>query len=581
MELNLYELLESADASQVPIREEHPLDPDRIRELTLSRLPAAKPKKRTASRFLLAAALAAALGVTALACEAFLKYRDPQGLLEDFFGDAGSQIGQEDPSGELGLLPDRERTALDSEAAAQAAPYIGQVDQSATYGTTTLTVHGHLYDSVTGSGVIYYTLEDPNGLSYSPSYDNQAIGIPTVIRNCASYGYVLTEKSTDTRLEIAEYYTRAVDAEENYLELCLTDFTQYTPAEEKFDRAENSIRLSLTDGGGMAGLTGKGIRLSPIGVVLSIGEMDFLREADRNTLDTLDALTIRFRDGSEYVVEDDKRDNWTYAIESSPLETVSIGFNRLISVDQVESVVINGIPLTGLQPIREEDRLRPKPYVEQTLDTPDDRPGAGISRNGLTLIPGELRYDASTGTGRLTCTVLGKPEITGGRIPGLKSNQLGRWLVGASGEKETEVTWCFLALEQESDYLKLWFDGSKADPRLNTSTENLIALTLKGDEEDGRILADGAVVLSDQGLLIDYDALGVHQGTTPKNLTLQFSDGTETVISNPGKGTLDCLWLNTVELRNSTDRLLRIAFLTPVDSEQIVSVIYDGKLLTE
>ena len=156
--MELYELFDEVDASQVAVREDFQIDTARIREMTLRRIPAGK--RRIPHKFLLAAAILTTLALTALACGEFIRYRQADTMLEDAF--AGDSVV--DATGPFGTLPDQIRVPLDLLTAQKVAPYIASVERSAEIGSRTVTVHGHLYDSVTGGGFLYYTLEDPDGL---------------------------------------------------------------------------------------------------------------------------------------------------------------------------------------------------------------------------------------------------------------------------------------------------------------------------------------------------------------------------------------------------------------------------------
>ena len=149
MEVNIAELFEYVDASQVELQTAASLDVERIKQLTLSKLEAKPGKKHAVRKIFLAAAIAATLAVTALAYAEFRKYEKPREMLEGFFGDR--EIPSVSNHQEAwGQVPDNQRVALDPEAAAFVEPFIAAVEQTVTEGDTRLTVHGNLYDSVTG-----------------------------------------------------------------------------------------------------------------------------------------------------------------------------------------------------------------------------------------------------------------------------------------------------------------------------------------------------------------------------------------------------------------------------------------------
>ena len=562
--MELYELFDEVDASQVTILEDYQVDTDRIRELTFSRLPA--PKRRITHKFLLAAAILTTLVLTALACEEFIRYQNADTMLDDAFG--GESVV--DATGPFGALPDQIRVPLDLLTAEKVAPYIASVERTAQIGNRSVTVHGHLYDSVTGGGFLYYTLEDPDGLE--GDWDTSVL--PVQILNCSSYPRIL-EQSSDTNLEIVEFYARQPGSQDDCLEVQLIRPGENISSEEEFTQEQNTLRLPLRDGGGMDGLIGQGIRVSPIGIHLDRIEED----------QSVACLALHFRDGSEYVVFDREQENFSYAVHFPG--AVDIGFNRLVDVDSLEAVEIDGQWVKNLSSLTDHQRLRPAftPGQKSELDTADTLPGDSLTFGEFTLIPETFRYDPQISSGQLHCRIQVPKDHSDlilddyflSEQAGLKASQLGHWYVEEENGRELSVTYTFVSLAHESPNLKLWFDGSNADPRLDHSTENLMVFPFEKTDQVPLALADGAILISDTGMRIDYTSLGIQQGSTPKGLTLQFVDGSNLVISDWDQKILDCLWLNTAELRNSDEQILRISFHNPVDHDRIQSVTYAGE----
>ena len=120
------------------------------------------------------------------------------------------------------------------------------------------------------------------------------------------------------------------------------------------------------------------IRLSPISIYIDITDLEFLH-TDRygeHYVDTgnIDSLLLRFRDGTEYVIEDGYTLNRIFSVTDMPEENVqteiivppeedpngegfsymenshgycllTVMFNRIVDVDQIAAVVINGTEL--------------------------------------------------------------------------------------------------------------------------------------------------------------------------------------------------------------------------------------------
>lgn len=580
MEVNMAELFEYVDASQVELQTVASLDVERIKKLTLSKIEEKPRKKHIVRKIFLAAAIAAALAVTALAYAEFRKYENPREMLDGFFGNREIP-SVTDHQEAWGQVPDHQRVAMDPEAAAFVEPYIAAVEQTVTEGDTRLTVHGNLYDSVTGCGILYYTLENPGGFEYTLDYDGRIDTIPVYGGTRHGYTYLLKEKSTEQRLEIAEYYVRGPHDEENYIEVSLMEDSLSVSSEEEFDLQMKAVRVPLDDGGGIEGLMGGGIRISPIGIHLDLTKMDGVPGTD-----SIHQLKIRFTDGEDYILEDDLSQNYMFAAGSDN-QHLTIPFNRLINLSEIQSVQVNGLEITGLKPIPEGERWKQEPYIEDrgSYDTMDSAASDRITYDGVTFIPGTLQYAEATKSGIFTCRLQSK-ENAEKFLPhdyfslydaGLQCNQLGRWQVTGQENHSLDLTFYFTDLSDEGPYLKFWFQDGKADPRLNQSTENLVCVQLNGDAEEGRTLADGSIQLSNLGMIIDYGALEIQQGDIPKDLTLTFQDGSQRILSSWDEDIMDGFFMNSQILRgHQGERTLWITFFTPIDAENVESVSYAG-----
>ena len=133
---------------------------------------------------LVAAILALVLGITAGAYVAFNRYERPDEMMDSFAGGAdymgGSAEGYEkyetveiDGEERITLSELRlgwERLSTDEALLEELVyPYAADVDGSITFGDYTVTMEACLYDDDTRGCILYYTVENPNGVSWERS----------------------------------------------------------------------------------------------------------------------------------------------------------------------------------------------------------------------------------------------------------------------------------------------------------------------------------------------------------------------------------------------------------------------------
>ena len=173
--------------------------------------------------------------------------------------------------------------------------------------------------------------------------------------NCFGNNFIIKEETTNTKLSVAHYYS-AVEEGVDHIEVSFTDRVP----DGEYDAAQLEalvLHLPLDDGGGMKRLSAAegDISISPIAMRMNITDMDFLRQIepyDKSLSEPLesniDILALKFKDGSEYVIQDEERniDNTMYVLVSEEGYVVSYSFNRLVDVDNVTSVVINDMEFT-------------------------------------------------------------------------------------------------------------------------------------------------------------------------------------------------------------------------------------------
>lgn len=322
---------------------------------------------RTARLVLIAAVVTAMLATTAFAYVGFTQYENPMEMLKTFFGgeeytvDQGGFVRTEtyyDMEWDV-VLPTVEQVPVDENLAEEkVSPYISDVGSSITDDGDTLTVEAHLYDSATNCGIIYITLENPNGVSgYNLQLDGEVCW-PALQRvevyNCHGKSFIIEEETTDTKLSIAYYYS-ALYGDEGCIRV-------------GFGGGEEFLYLPLDDGGGMdaIALAGGDIVVSPIGMKLDVSGMEFLCKTDTDgtllapMVDNIKTLTIRYKDGTEYVIhentDEQETENFKYCIQTDTAATRTYSFNRLIDIDQVEAVIINDVEYTDIQAMTRSQR---------------------------------------------------------------------------------------------------------------------------------------------------------------------------------------------------------------------------------
>ena len=165
-----------------------------------------------------------------------------------------------------------------------------------------------------------------------------------------------TERLRQKLGENFEEYTAGLTQEE----LETTAYYQYLT--EKFDEEYTCPDTITVDCNALSTLdnvtVGAGsITITPICLQIDVTDLEFLHEGIEDTdyvlADNVDEVTIRYTDGTEYVVESDTVMNSLFAhVTSSPKgETgnnnmLTFMFNRIIDIDKVESVIVNGTELT-------------------------------------------------------------------------------------------------------------------------------------------------------------------------------------------------------------------------------------------
>ena len=102
--------------------------------------------------------------------------------------------------------------------------------------------------------------------------------------------------------------------------------------------SSNKIIIPAVASGEMTNVTlGNGaVTLSPIAITIKVEEIENFPNS------FVDLTKIKFTDGTEYVVKDDYILNHVFAVGDSETEETTFMFNRIIDVNEVASVIVDG-----------------------------------------------------------------------------------------------------------------------------------------------------------------------------------------------------------------------------------------------
>ena len=331
---------------------------------------------------------------TALAAVSFTVYENPAAMLRAFFGENGEMhsdgIVEYSDDGKLAVnLPGWNRVPVDETLADELiTQYISAEIGSVSWGGYTLTVEANLYDPITESGLLYYTVENLDGVSgYGVEVNGMfswyvEVGNIKVYTDKAGESYIDAAMSTDTKVYICEYYINEdISNDKSVLNIFLCEQVAGTePAYEGAGQAvTNEIRraasvrldngseiptLSLNDGN---------VRVSPISISIHEAVLGFDIES------YIHRIVLRYADGSEYILLDDNAfiDNRMYALgqygqyeqnesisESTRVEQGELPapqimdanallgyrtthmFNRIVDINRLSEIVLDDMVIT-------------------------------------------------------------------------------------------------------------------------------------------------------------------------------------------------------------------------------------------
>lgn len=128
--------------------------------------------------------------------------------------------------------------------------------------------------------------------------------------------------------------------------------------QQQYQTSDNRLVIELPENDPMPAVHAGGgsVTVTPISMQIDVTDLDFLHEVRDGQVyvhgDNVDTVVIRYQDGTDYVVEDGYTLNYTFSLigsatrgEEDNYNMRTNMFNRIIDVDQVASVVINGTEL--------------------------------------------------------------------------------------------------------------------------------------------------------------------------------------------------------------------------------------------
>ncbi len=349
-------LLSELEAPAVEFTQSDVVSANRVKEITMNKIKESRGGRRYCGRHLgkiavIAAVLVMVLGISAGAVVGLTQHDDPAGVLHSFFeqesyakGEHVVSYGTIEHDGVIlkkieTNMPAWERMPLDKAVAEKYIyPYVYGVDSSISWGDYTLTVEAVVYDASIGSGLLYYTIENPNGVEGYSVQPNGEVWWPVTSPYYAALShpdqtYIDEGQTTDTKLYICSYFITVEDWGE--LKLWLGD-----GAENK--RGERVAMTIMLPDDGLENLSfdGGNVVVSPIGMSVDVEALGL------DHMDDIDHITLRFADGSEYIVEQDDSEafisNMAYALGNEDGSFSRILFNSVVDIDKLSELEIEG-----------------------------------------------------------------------------------------------------------------------------------------------------------------------------------------------------------------------------------------------
>lgn len=136
------------------------------------------------------------------------------------------------------------------------------------------------------------------------------------------------------------------------------DYLRFRLYQEGYEQRGEGVTIPLADTALTHVTAGKGsVVVTPLCVQVDATDLEFLHRQEADGVyvsgDNVKTVELRFADGSSYQVRNDTTDNTIFAIISSASDgeadtqnLLTLMFNRVIQVDGVRAVVVNGTELT-------------------------------------------------------------------------------------------------------------------------------------------------------------------------------------------------------------------------------------------
>lgn len=206
---------------------------------------------------------------------------------------------------------------------------------------------------------------------YDPAYGGETLEIHFT-SSCpgdADYENIVQEVRRKLTVEEAQLQAKDALGEERFAMLTeaysgeeLSDLCYQAVADREYKQYYQSqmeripkLRIALDQQSSLEHVTmGDGsVVISPIAFSIDVTDLEFLHTGPDGVHwvhgDNVDEVTIRFYDGTEYIVKAHNVENTTIGVVSSPDGTangpytcLTCMFNRIIDVEKVEAVIVNG-----------------------------------------------------------------------------------------------------------------------------------------------------------------------------------------------------------------------------------------------
>ena len=254
-------------------------------------------------------------------------------------------------SGEVLNDPDSQRVAVDSVTANELlSGNVQNVDATVEVGGYTFDFEQLVVDK-NGNGMLSYTISNPDGVKdwYESGYGeinfnwysnpNGGLADPTIYSESGeeldSRLLLRSDISTDTELHVVACFTGNLQENEGIrLDLIKAkdneDAGQWTVLDQKsvsFDATDKLDGIALTDENGDTA------EVSPIGLTMS-------DTADENIENVPDNITLKYTDGTEYVIDGEDAYNTIVSLKDSGKSWYV--FNRLVDTGKIQSLDIKG-----------------------------------------------------------------------------------------------------------------------------------------------------------------------------------------------------------------------------------------------